>query len=138
MGRHEANAANHQSSGSLQGWDRTRGRCEAGSRQNWSRVTPWCSLTQDVELAEWAGLLQHQPGVHAVTMELVFTGEHPEPLGKGEAQVGIPALEPGTKIMMWGRNPCRVILGVKGGSAQGSQVDLRLATARIRTCLLQK
>lgn len=95
-------------------------------------------LTQDVELAEWAGLLQHQPGVHAVTMELVFTGQYPEPLGKGEAQVEIPALEPGTKTMMWGGNPCRMILGVKGGSVRGSQVDLRLAAARTRTCLLQK
>lgn len=73
-------------------------------------------LTQDVELAEWAGLLQHQPGVHAVTMELVFTGEHPEPLGKGKTQVGIPALKLGTKTMMWGGN--RMILGVKEGSAR--------------------
>lgn len=41
-------------------------------------------LTQDVEFAQWAGLLEHQPGVHTVPVKLMLTGQHPEPLWVGE------------------------------------------------------
>lgn len=46
---------------------------------------PGAALTQDVALAEGAGLLQEQPGVHAVPVELMRAGQHPQPLwGKAE------------------------------------------------------
>lgn len=41
-------------------------------------------LTQDVEFAQWAGLLEHQPGVHTVSVKLMLAGKHPEPLWGGE------------------------------------------------------
>ena len=48
--------------------------------------TPPSVLTQDVEFAQRAGLLEHQPGVHTVSVELMLTGQHPEPLrGSGGA-----------------------------------------------------
>lgn len=43
-------------------------------------MPPQCLLTQDVEFAQWAGLLEHQPGVHAVSVEFMLAGQHPEPL----------------------------------------------------------
>ena len=88
--RDPARAANHQSSGSLQ--ERRRNNREGGVR--WepggagqaltlTLTLTWplpSLLTQDVEFAQRAGLLEHQPGVHAVSMELMLTGQHPEPL----------------------------------------------------------
>ena len=74
-------AANHRSSGSLQ--ERRRNNREGGVRwePGGAGQEPLPSLlTQDVEFAQRAGLLEHQPGVHAVSMELMLTGQHPEPL----------------------------------------------------------
>lgn len=41
-------------------------------------------LTQDVVLAERAGLLQQEPGIHTVPVELVRAGQHPQPLPAGK------------------------------------------------------
>lgn len=38
-------------------------------------------------LAEWAGLLQEEPGVHTVPVKLVGTWQHAQPL-QGEKQLG--------------------------------------------------
>lgn len=58
-----------------------------GTRWSQPRAPP-VMLTQDVELAQWAGLLEHQPGVHAVPVKLMLTGQHPEPLWGGEGRKG--------------------------------------------------
>ena len=41
------------------------------------------ALTQDVTLAERAGLPQEQPRVHAVPVKLVGARQHPQPLRGG-------------------------------------------------------
>lgn len=86
MCRDPAVAANHLSSGSLQGRRKKQGgKGQAGSRYTSSQGLPPLVLTQDVEFAQRAGLLEHQPGVHTVSVKLMFTGQHPEPL-QGERQ----------------------------------------------------
>lgn len=62
------------------------------------------ALTQNVEFAQRAGLLEHQPRVHAVSVKLMLTGQHPEPLQGGagrwrraqatvaDLEVGVPSL----------------------------------------------
>lgn len=51
-----------------------------GSRYIASQGSPPLVLTQHIEFAQRAGLLEHQPGVHAVAVKLMLTGQHPEPL----------------------------------------------------------
>lgn len=56
--------------------------CAPGSAGAWlgARVV----LTQDVALAERAGLLQQEPGIHTVPVELMGAGQHPQPLPAGK------------------------------------------------------
>ena len=106
--RDPAGAANHRSSGSLQ--ERKRNDRERGVR--WEpggagQEPPPSVLTQDVEFAQRAGLLEHQPGVHAVSVELMLTGQHPEPLRgsggrelrpQGRPPVGVPGPVPSPEL----------------------------------------
>lgn len=106
--RDPAGAANHRSSGSLQ--ERKRNDRERGVR--WEpggagQEPPPSVLTQDVEFAQRAGLLEHQPGVHAVSVELMLTGQHPEPLRgsggrelrpQGRPPVGMPGPVPSPEL----------------------------------------
>lgn len=41
-------------------------------------------LTEDAAFAEGTGVLQQQPGVHALSVVLVKTRQHPQTLAKGD------------------------------------------------------
>lgn len=66
-----------------------RHKCAPWSPQG-ARPGAGAALTQDVALAERAGLLEEKPGVHAVPVKFVGAGQHPQPLweGKRSADVG--------------------------------------------------
>lgn len=53
------------------------------------------ALTQDVALAERAGLLQEEPGIHAVPVKLVGAGQNPKPLWGGKRMADVSQTGPG-------------------------------------------